>query len=84
MKLTYDLKVTGKRGRGLPKMSRPQLLKNGRSSRGLKRSDPKDMKTWRRDVKSAMLAASKSSGPEVPSNGGSSLSASKLKRTDGR
>ena len=84
LKTTYDLKVTGRRGRGRPKMSWPQLLKNDCSSWGLARSDPKDRNTWRRDVKSAMRAASQSSGREVPSNGGSSLSARKSKRTGGR
>ena len=84
LKTTYDLKVTGRRGRGRPKMSWPQLLKNDCSSWGLSRSDPKDRNTWRWDVKSAMRAASQSSGREVPSNGGSSLSARKSKRTGGR
>ena len=65
-------------------MSGPQLLKNDCSSWGLSQSDPTDKKTWRRDVKSAMLADSQSSGREVPSNGGSALSASKSKRTVGR
>ena len=55
MKTTYDLKVTGKRSRDRQKMYWPQLLDNDRSSWALKRSDPKDRKTWREDVKSAML-----------------------------
>ena len=84
LKTTYDLKVTGRRGRGRPKMSWPQLLKNDCSSWGISQSDPKDRKTWRRDVKSAMLAASQPSGREVPSNGGAALTASKSKRTGGR
>ena len=84
LKMTYDLKVSGRRGRGRPKMSWPQLLKNDCSSWGISQSDPKDRKTWRRDVKSAMLAASQPSGREVPSNGGAALTASKSKRTGGR
>ena len=58
LKTTYDLKVTGRRGGGRPKMSWPQLLKNDCSSWGLARSDPKDKSTWRIDVKSAMGAVS--------------------------
>ena len=84
LKTTYDHKVLGRRGRGRPKMSWPQLLKNDCSLWGLSQSDPKDRKTWRRDVKSAMLAASQSSGREVPNNGGAALTASKSKRTGGR
>ena len=84
LKTKHDLKVTGRRDRGRPKMSWPQLLKNDCSSRGLARTDPKDRKTMRRNVKSSIRAASQSSRPEVPSNDGSSLSVPKTKRIGGR
>ena len=66
LKMTYDLRVTERRGRGRPQMSWPQHLKNDCSSWGLSQSDPKDRKICRRDVKFAKLAVSQSSGKRSP------------------
>ena len=62
IKTAWDMKVTGRRGTGRPKMTWKQVTERDRKDWKLSTTDPHDRNAWRSGVRTAMRAASQLPG----------------------